>query len=220
MIAYERLICLVIGYFFGCFQTSYIFGRIFKKIDIREHGSGNAGANNTVRVMGTKFGITIFLFDVVKAMSAFILCSYIFNGTGTFASFGDAAAGVLPGIYAGLGVVLGHNFPVFLKFKGGKGIASSVGVILCLDWRVAVIVFAVGLTAIIITRFVSLGAILVTGLFPFVTFFFTNSIEIIALCFIFGALAVFMHRGNIVRLVSGNERKFVLLTKGSINEKS
>ena len=127
----ERLICLAIGYVCGLFQTSYIIGRMYKT-DIREHGSGNAGTTNALRTFGKKAGALTLFGDCFKCVAAILIVKALFRG-----SYGD----ILPllSLYAAAGCVLGHNFPFYLNFKGGKGIAASVGMILAFDWRVFLI---------------------------------------------------------------------------------
>ena len=127
----ERLICLAIGYVCGLFQTSYIIGRLHKT-DIREHGSGNAGTTNALRTFGKKAGILTLLGDCLKCVAAIVLVRVFLGKT-----YGD----ILPllSLYAAAGCILGHNFPFYLKFRGGKGIAASVGFILAFDWRIFLI---------------------------------------------------------------------------------
>ena len=115
----ERLICIVIGYLFGLVQTGYIYGKI-KHIDIRKHGSGNAGATNALRTLGWKAGTITFLGDCLKCVLAVIFVRVIFS---------QSAYVELLAMYSGLGAVLGHNFPFYLNFKGGKGMASTAGLI-------------------------------------------------------------------------------------------
>ncbi|MDR2649786.1 MAG: glycerol-3-phosphate 1-O-acyltransferase PlsY [Clostridiales bacterium] len=195
-----RIPCIIIGYFIGCIQTAYITGKKKANIDIREFGSGNAGTTNITRELGLKTGAFVFMIDVLKAVLAFVLCSQLF----TSAAMGNAPLG----FYAGVGVILGHNFPVFLNFKGGKGIASSLGVILCVDWRAALTIFAVGVILIAITRFISLGSVVMLSLFPICTLLWGKGAESVILAFILAGLAIFQHRGNIKRLLNGDERRF------------
>ena len=119
----ERIICIVIGYAFGLFQTGYIYGRMHH-IDIRKHGSGNAGTTNALRTLGWKAGLITFLGDCMKCVLAVVLVKLIF-----------AESDYLPllSLYAGLGAVLGHNYPFYLNFKGGKGIAATGGLILSIS---------------------------------------------------------------------------------------
>lgn len=200
-----RIICLIIGYAVGCIQTAYILGRVIGKIDIREHGSGNAGTTNTIRVMGPKVGLLVFVCDILKGMAAFLLCSLFFKGGGACFS---GALGLLPGFYGGIGAVLGHNFPVQLKFKGGKGIATSVGVIFWLDWRIAVSCYVVAIATIALARYISLGSLFLIGLMPVLLYVFGYPTEDISLGLVLAAMAFYQHKGNIERLLKGCERKF------------
>ena len=150
MMIVARIIALLIGYGFGLFQTGYLYGKS-KGIDIRQQGSGNAGTTNSLRVLGWKAGIITFAGDLLKAVFAVLLVKLIFHGT-----YG-ADTKVLE-LYAGFGTVLGHNFPCYLQFRGGKGIACTTGVILAVC-PPAVICCAVGFLIIVgITRYVSVGA--------------------------------------------------------------
>jgi len=206
-----RIICLLIGYAFGCIQTAYITGRIARDIDIREHGSGNAGMTNVLRTIGRRAGIIVFSSDVLKAIAVFIIAALIFNGGGSF--FADGLP-LQPGLYAGLGAVLGHNFPFFLKFKGGKGISTTLGVMLVLDWRAAIIVYIVGAIIIALTKYISLASITMVVLFPILLWVvFGHSVEILVVMIILAAMAIFLHRGNVQRLLAGNERKVELWKK-------
>jgi len=207
MIHLFRLFCLLIGYSFGCLQFAYIIGKIVYKTDIRTHGSGNAGTTNIGRTFGKKVGFIVFLLDVVKCVAAFILCAWFFKGATAFFDFSGEASNFLPGFYGAVGVILGHNFPLFLDFKGGKGIACSVGLLLIFDWRIALIVYAVGIITIAATRYVSLMSLLMLAVFPVLTLIFNHSLEIFALSLFLTALAFFQHRTNITRLLSKTERK-------------
>ena len=194
-----RLACLSIGYLIGCIQTAYLTGKKKANIDIRDFGSGNAGTTNIARQLGFKTGVFVFVVDVLKAVLAFFLCSYVFAFTGI-----DP---LLLGLYAGAGVILGHNFPIFFNFRGGKGIACSLGIILCVDWRAALAIYAVGVILVLLMRYISLASIVMLALFPISTLVLGRSTEIIILATLFSALAIFQHRGNIKRLVNGSERK-------------
>ena len=122
----ERIICLVMGYVFGLFQTGYIYGKV-KGIDIRQHGSGNSGSTNALRVMGVRAGALVFMGDFLKTVIPCFLVRIL------FASRPEYVYVLI--LYAGFGVILGHNFPFYLNFKGGKGIAATAGIMFSLDWR-------------------------------------------------------------------------------------
>ena len=207
-----RVICLVMGYVFGLFQTGYLYGKM-NHIDIRNYGSGNSGTTNALRVMGKKAGLIVFAGDFLKTLIPCLTVRYIFRehmNSGYL--FTDLYV-----LYAGLGVVLGHNFPCYLHFKGGKGIASMAGILVSMDWRVTLVCAALFLGAVIITRYVSLGSILVV-----ISFFiqilvygahgtFTVSadhlMEFYAVAFVLMAMAIWRHKTNIKRLLSGTENK-------------
>lgn len=212
----ERVICIAIGYVFGLFQTSFIYGKL-NKVDIRDYGSGNAGTTNAMRVLGKKAGIITFLGDCLKAVFAMLLIGLIFSNVNQELLF------VLK-IYCGLGVVLGHNFPFYMGFKGGKGIAATGGVIIGIgDWKLLLLGLLTFASVTLISKYVSLGSLcLLTGFLIEVIVFnrlgilgFQNDyqikgrleIELYVLVFIFTALAFYKHRENIKRLLSGTERK-------------
>lgn len=186
---------LLIGYLVGCFQSAYIISRFKGHIDIRKYGSGNAGTTNVIRVMGWKAGILTFFMDLLKAAFGVYLGNLI---------FGD----MLYGYYTGVGVVIGHNYPVFLGFKGGKGIAATLGLLLAVDWRIGLI--AVGLMAVIIfiSRYVSLGSVIMAISIPILmAVFYTDQWQYIVLGAILMASALYTHRANIKRLLRGEENK-------------
>ena len=206
----ERLICLGIGYAFGLIQSGYLYGRS-KGLDIRQYGSGNAGSTNVLRVMGAKAGAVVFLEDFFKAVFAMGAAQFLFG-------HGDGAANrALWAMYAGVGVTLGHNFPFYLHFRGGKGIACLAGILSTMDLRIMVSCMLVFGLAVGITRYVSLGSILVSLVFLAELIFFGSqgSYQVTEACFpefcILGAFLTFMaiwrHRANIKRLLSGTENK-------------
>ena len=159
-----RLYAVLIGYVLGCIQTAFIVGKLTGKIDIRDYGSGNAGFTNATRVLGAKAGIVVFLVDFFKVILAFILASIIFNGKGSFTE----GVSYLPGIYAGIGAILGHNYPFYLGFKGGKGIACTLGLMLFLNWQIALITYAIGFVEFMFTKYISLASLTMTLLYPII----------------------------------------------------
>ena len=204
-----RILALAIGYIFGLFQTGYIYGRS-KGIDIRKEGSGNAGTTNSLRVLGWKAGLITFLGDLLKAIFAVLLVKVIFQE-----KYPEGIA-VLE-LYAGFGTVLGHNFPCYLNFKGGKGIACTAGVILAVCPLATPICLVLFIGAIAITRYVSLGSILVViaYLIQVIVFGQTGILHmeksylpeyyVISACFT--AMALWRHKENIKRLLNGTENK-------------
>ena len=149
----DRILLLAIGYICGLFQTGYLYGKLVKNMDIRKSGSGNAGATNSLRVLGIKAGIIVLLGD---AMKAFIPCMIV---RGIYATCPDIVYTRM--LYIGLGAILGHNFPFYLDFKGGKGVASTAGIILATDLKVTLVCLIIFVLTVSITRYVSLGSILV-----------------------------------------------------------
>ncbi len=211
----ERIVCILIGYVFGLFQTSFFYGKM-KGIDIREHGSGNAGTTNTIRVLGTKAGLLVLAGDILKCILAILLCGALFDASHPQEVY-------LLKLYAAAGAILGHNFPFYLHFKGGKGIAATAGLILAFHpyfIPVGVILF---FGAFLTTHYVSLGSLLVyAGLMIQMVicgqmglFHAPQAIlnEMYILTALLTALAYYKHRENIVRLVKGQERKTYLTKK-------
>lgn len=204
-----KLVAVAIGYVFGLFQTGYIYGKT-QGIDIRQHGSGNSGATNTLRTLGKKAGAIAFFGDLMKAILPVLLVKFLFANTF------DGDIKVLE-LYAGLGAVLGHNFPFYMKFKGGKGIASTGGVAIAVCPLTVPLCLGTFIFCVKKTRYVSLGSILMAILF-FAQVVLFNAIGILGitpeavmefniLTFIFSALAIYRHRSNIVRLLNGTENK-------------
>lgn len=203
----ERVICLLIGYVFGLFQTGYIVGKI-KHIDIRKQGSGNAGSTNAVRVMGWKAGAMTFAGDVLKCVLAVLLVRYLYR---------DTDMTLLLGMYAGFGATLGHNFPFYLKFKGGKGIAVLAGLVLSTKLWMVPIPLAAFIFVVAVTRYVSAGSLLVTIIFLAEVICFGQMggfamaqpyvYELYLVTFLLMALAWWRHRANIKRLLNGTENK-------------
>lgn len=203
----ERLICVAIGYLFGLFQTGYIYGMI-NHVDIRKHGSGNAGTTNALRTLGWKAGAITFIGDCLKCVLAVLLVRFI---------FANSSHVELLAIYAGLGAVLGHNFPFYLNFKGGKGIASTVGLILAVNPVMFLIVAIVFIAIVWFTQYVSLGSIVIMVLFVIQVVIYGQMdgfgltggelYEFYAIAIVLAALAIWRHRANIKRLATGTENK-------------
>ena len=205
----ERIICLAIGYLFGMFQTSYIIGKIHH-MDIRQYGSGNAGTTNALRTLGTKAGAMTLIGDMLKCVIAILIVDAVFK---------NRYQEILPllGMYTAAGCVLGHNFPFYLGFRGGKGIAASAGMLLAMDWRVFLICAVIFIGLVAITRYVSLGsmAAYVGALICFIGFGaagsygmdFPHTFEMDVIMGLMTALAIYRHRANIYRLLNGTENK-------------
>ncbi len=210
-----RVYCILIGYAFGLFQTAYIYGKLHG-IDIREYGSGNAGTTNTLRVLGRKAGIIVLFGDIAKCILAVVLTGVIFD-----ASHPDMI--YLLKMYAAAGAILGHNFPFYLHFKGGKGIAATAGMILSFHWYMIPVEVVVFFGTFFLTHYVSLGSLLVylafmimlvimgqTGVFAMPQAYLN---EMYLLGILLTVMAFVKHRQNIVRLLHGEERKTFLSKK-------
>ena len=211
----ERIICLLIGYAFGLIQTSYIYGRACG-IDIRTKGSGNAGTTNALRTLGKKAGALTLLGDALKCVVAVLIVRAIYGQS-------RPEEVLLLGLYASAGTILGHNFPFYLGFKGGKGIAATAGLLFSFDWRLALAAVAVFLVFFFLTHYVSLGSILIYVVFVGGIIlmgqmgFLEVSPDLLPEMYILAAalmvMAVYRHRENIKRLLQGCERKTYLSSK-------
>lgn len=207
-----RFVALIIGYCFGLFQTGYLYGRL-NNIDIRDYGSGNAGTTNAMRTLGKKAGIITFLGDALKSIFAAVTIHILFGHN-------NREIEALLFCYSGLGVILGHNFPFYLNFRGGKGIAASGGVIATffpynmLMTFAAIFTFAVTAFA---TKYVSVASLSLMLAF-FVEFvFFTymgdfcmstpHNIEACIIILVITVLAFVRHKDNLIRLYNNNERR-------------
>lgn len=191
----KYIIVIITSYFIGCFSSAYIVGKTFKRIDIRDFGSGNVGSTNALRVMGAKLGIFTFLLDVLKGVLAVYLGKFILGDIG--------------GIVAGLFVVIGHDWPVFIGFKGGKGVATSIGALLILFGIIIFIPLTITIIIIWITKYVSLGSISFLVMTPILYSIFITpfKIEFLVLSIIFALFGIVRHRENIKRLINGKEDK-------------
>lgn len=207
---FARALCLIIGYAFGIFQTAYIYGK-FHKVDIRDVGSGNAGTTNTLRTFGFKAGLLVFIGDFVKPILASLVVRLIFGKI-----FSDSITLLI--LYAGFGAILGHNYPFYLKFHGGKGIATTAGVFAALGcWQLDLVWFWSFILTVIITRYVSAGSLIMIALEygAFALFISLGWIdggatiailyEVLIVAFVISGFAFFRHKENIKRLATGTE---------------
>ncbi len=218
----ERVICLILGYIFGLFQTGYFIGRM-NGIDIRTTGSKNAGTTNVLRTLGTKAGLIVFAGDALKCILAIIIVRLV---------FGQTCADYLPllEIYTGAGVVVGHNFPFYMKFKGGKGIAATGGMIIAFDQICLGLGLLTFFGAFLTTHYVSLGSLLVyTGFMIEVVVLgqmghFAMAqpylIEMYIVVLFMTIMAYWKHKENIKRLLMGTERKTYLSKKKQEEQKA
>lgn len=201
------VITIIAAYLIGSINTSIIISKI-KKNDIRTHGSGNAGATNTLRVMGKGAAAAVIIGDALKAFLAAGVAILVSKWLSV--NYPDV---LVLKYLAVISVVIGHNFPVFFGFRGGKGIVTSVAVIFTIDWRLGIIVLGVGVIAIILTRYVSLGSLIGCVLFPLVCYvrymdtFWSYEKAVIVPAIFLGILGIIRHKNNIKKLMNGTERK-------------
>ncbi|WP_124066507.1 glycerol-3-phosphate 1-O-acyltransferase PlsY [Clostridium sp. E02] len=204
----ERIICLIAGYLCGLIQSGYFYGKVHK-IDIRKHGSGNSGTTNALRVMGPKAGAVVFSGDFLKALLPCLAVRVIFKQQPEMI--------YILILYTGLGVILGHNYPFYLNFKGGKGIAATAGLIVASDLRMTLLCIVAFVLIVLITRYVSLGSLIVAVIFFAWLFLFARAgaygliqeglPEFYMVAAMISGLAFWRHRANIMRLVRGGENK-------------
>lgn len=207
-----RIAALLIGYVCGLFQTAFIYGKLHG-VDIRDYGSGNAGTTNVMRTFGRKAGFIVYFGDCFKAIAASLLIHFLFGE-----KYADIEFMLV--MYSGLGVILGHNFPFYMGFKGGKGIAATSGVIFSMfpyNWLIVLIGAAAFFGVTFLSRYVSLGSLVfvtvvlleVIGFGQMGTFHMSQAalFETYAVTAVITILAFIRHKENIKRLLSGTERK-------------
>ena len=231
---WQLIVILMIGYLIGSVNLSIILSKLMGKGDIREYGSGNAGTTNTLRVLGKGPAALVLIFDICKAVIAILIAMLIFKISGTEIMHEvpleyDPAVMLPQNMYAyeytriaqlgillaALGAILGHNFPIYYGFKGGKGIATSLGALLMIEWQIGLVCLVFALALMISSRMVSLGSICTAILYPVLVWImgdvFGTSFEskliyvIFAVCI--AGFAIFRHRSNIKRLLNGTENK-------------
>ena len=200
-VAFAALLVMLLSYFFGCFNGSFMVSHFIIRDDVRKHGSGNAGLTNFYRTYGAKYALLVIACDMGKTVAACLLGSLFIRCLGW-----DGTLGTL---LAGLGCELGHIFPVFYGFRGGKGILSGGTLVLLLNWRVAAVAWALFLLLWLTTRYVSLASITATCSAPITVYFvYGHNWLYTGLCLAVAALVVWCHRENIQRLLHGTEKKF------------
>jgi acyl phosphate:glycerol-3-phosphate acyltransferase len=204
-----EIILITLAYLIGSISTAVLVGQIGFSIDIREHGSGNAGATNTFRVLGKKAGIIVMIVDVLKGSLATQLI--LLNSSYVSGSVGFVNMQVLLGMAA----VIGHVFPIWANFKGGKGIATLFGMILAIQPIVALCLVAVFVCILFATKYVSLSSILASVAFPILILFIFHQQEVMYRLFAIATalMVVLTHHKNINRLLQGNENKVNLFKK-------
>lgn len=205
------VVVVIAAYFAGSVPTGVVLGKKLKGIDIREHGSKNTGATNAYRVLGPKLGITVLLIDILKGFLPVAIAKYL------------AAIGQFPPtliVVVGLIAIIGHTFSVFLRFKGGKGVATSLGVFLAFEPFVMLIVVVVFIVIVGISKYVSLGSITAASIFPFLCYYLPKlfnkepNIPVVGVSILVAVYIIIKHKSNIRRLVKGEENKFNIKREG------
>jgi len=219
-----RVICVVVGYIFGLFETGAIIAKK-NNVDLRKEGSGNIGTTNSLRVMGVKAGLITLLGDVMKCIIVMLLAMLVFRNM-----FPSPENGYrLLMLYAGVGAILGHDYPFYHNFKGGKGVACVGGMIIAFAPVIALIALAFFVLIVWITKYVSLGSMLaecffvvLVAVFGHLGYFVKLSgaylVEAVIISGFIAALCIFQHRANIGRLIKGEENKFSFKSAGKNKE--
>ncbi|MDP9729845.1 glycerol-3-phosphate 1-O-acyltransferase PlsY [Alicyclobacillus tolerans] len=188
-------LAILIAYLLGSISVSTLMVKAVKKVDIRNYGSGNAGATNTLRLLGWKYGVLVLLLDAFKGVLAVWIANLLGHGQPIY------------DYLSGLSVILGHNWPLYFGFRGGKGIATTIGVFLCLLPLATLISGFIAIVIIFMTRYVSLGAIVFVVLSPIFLALLSHKTGALLFASIAAVLAIIRHRENLIRLVQGRERK-------------
>ena len=212
-------LAVVIGYLLGSINSSILVAKFHSGIDIRNYGSGNAGATNILRTLGKGAALRVLIGDALKGILAVIIGRLL---SGDF-------SGVLPGrmepglssditvMAAGLACILGHNFPIYFNFRGGKGILTSIAVILMVDWTAFIFILLIGVLVIVISKYVSLGSIIGAAVLPIYVYIVYMRVDYYLLfAFLLSILAIIRHIPNLKRLIKGTESKLSTKIKGDV----
>ena len=212
MTALMYIIIAVVSYLLGSFNFSIIVSRFHAHQDIRESGSGNAGATNMLRTYGKKYAVFTMIGDILKVAVAVLIAFAILGAPYKYIfaisdSADTAFKVILNKEFAGFFCVLGHIFPLYFNFKGGKGMAAATGMVILVDWRIALILFVIFVSVILISKWVSLGSITIAILFPILIFLFYKNITLVLVACLFTTIVLIAHRQNIKRIFNGTENK-------------
>lgn len=191
----QYLLAILIGYLLGCVQSAYILGRLAGKIDIRDHGSGNAGASNITSTLGLGYGAIVGLVDILKGFFAVQVVGWIYPGNLELAYL------------AGLMAIIGHMFPFFMKFRGGKGVAALAGMMLGVDWKLGVIFVLLVAVPALLTDYIVSGSFTTFIALPIVTYLRELPFYLLVLSLVLTAVCFYLHRGNIKRILAKEELK-------------
>lgn len=202
----------ILSYILGSISFAVIFSKIFIKKDVRQFGSGNAGMTNVVRIAGVIPGLLTLLFDFLKGIIAvsagrYFIFEYLFDSTEN-----TVFHPIYGAYFCGIFCIIGHIFPIFFKFKGGKGVATTAGIMLIIDWRILASALAIFLVAFFITKIISIGSILAASSLPLFAFIFfqqstgVGRLSVVLFSAVLGAIIVAKHKDNIKRIFKGEEK--------------
>ncbi|WP_254450359.1 glycerol-3-phosphate 1-O-acyltransferase PlsY [Cohnella herbarum] len=200
--SFIAIVAVIVSYLLGSISFSILFARWLRKIDIRDHGSGNAGATNTLRVLGKGPAIAVFLLDIAKGSVAVGLGIWLGDGNDWIS------------VACGLAAIGGHNWPIYFRFKGGKGIATTIGALIVWAFLPTLIAGIVAILVIVFTRYVSLGSMIFAVWLPILFYVFDLDAAYIWGALVVAVLAIVRHRKNIVKLLNGTENKLGSSKKG------
>jgi acyl-phosphate glycerol 3-phosphate acyltransferase len=190
-----NFLALLTGYLFGSFQTSYILGKTIKGADIREKGSRNAGTSNMVQTYGWKLGILTFVGDVLKIIIPLLIAKYYFHTGHVF------------NLLMGIGGILGHNFPFYMGFRGGKGTATTLGMLLIFDWRICLAITLILVAVALITNYIALASLISVAMIPVILYLYYHTMDTVLISIAMPAVCVYVHRSNIRNMLSNRENK-------------
>ena len=193
--SFQILLSLLIGYLFGCIQSAFILGKFAGKIDIRDHGSGNAGASNITSTLGLKYGVVVGLVDILKGFFAVLIVKWIYPENPNLAYL------------AGLMAIIGHIFPFYMKFRGGKGVAALVGMMIGVDWRLGILFALLVAVPALITDYIVAGSFTTFIALPIVTYLRGHSLIMVLIGVGLMILCFYLHRANIQRILAKEELK-------------
>ncbi|MFO7612443.1 MAG: glycerol-3-phosphate 1-O-acyltransferase PlsY [Clostridia bacterium] len=207
------ILCVAFGYAVGSANSAVLVGKLYKT-DVRTQGSGNAGLTNTYRVLGAKAALMVLSGDILKGVVA-VLFGLLLKGWA-----GNSAINEIFAVTAGSFAVVGHNWPVYFGFKGGKGILTTATVIFMLDWRIGLAGLLIFTLVVLTSRYVSLGSIIGAAAIPVAAIAFGRGTAFIIFMVFLAMLAIYRHKANIIRLVHGNENKLKFKKAGSANNEN
>lgn len=197
----QIILTILIGYAFGCIQAAYLISKFIGKIDIRDHGSGNAGASNITTIMGLRFGVIVGLVDILKGLFAVLVVKWIYPDSPDLA--------YLSGIMA----IIGHIFPFYMKFRGGKGVATLAGMMFGINWKLGILFVLLVAIPAFLTDYIVIGSFTAFTALPVVTYLagYPLTFTILGICLT--VLSFYLHRGNIQRIINKEETKISSVIK-------